>query len=599
MMGTGKLNAWPALADRLVRDWPRVVALVWLIAAMVMLWVRWNGIHWFALPDTDDNIRIVQVRDWLHGQGWYDLRQYRLNPPAGFDIHWSRLVDLPIAAILVVLRPIFGGAIAEQAAVAIAPLLPLGAAMTAAAVTARRLIAPGAYPVAIALLLCCPSAIWMFMPLRIDHHGWQLALLAWSIAGLADPRQARGGLTVAVATVLSLVIGLETLPFLAIAGGAMALRWVWDAGEVDRLRSYALALGGGSALGYALFASNANRGYVCDALSPVWLSAILLGCALLYALSFLRLGGRVARLAAAALAGAVVGIAFALVWPDCLSRPERVSPELDRLWLSNVREAKPIYEHKVGVIVATVTLPLIGLLGTVLATWRARRDPARLPAWLAILALALASGAMLLWQARIGAAAQVIAVVGASALGWVALGWLTRLRIAFAMKAAGAAMLALLISGVVAQDALRLVVPEKPNSALKAVGRANARCPTLPALAPIARLPATTVMTFVDLGPRLIAVTHHRAIAGPYHRNGDAILDIHHAFGGTPEAARRIARKHGATLLLTCPNMAESTNYRARNPGGFYGQLAAGKRFDWLEPMPLPRASPLRLWRIR
>jgi hypothetical protein len=47
--------------------------------------------------DTDDNLRMMQVRDLMRGQDWYDLRQYRLNPPFGADIHWSRLVDLPIA----------------------------------------------------------------------------------------------------------------------------------------------------------------------------------------------------------------------------------------------------------------------------------------------------------------------------------------------------------------------------------------------------------------------------------------------------------------------------------------------------------------------
>ncbi|HSI19551.1 MAG TPA: AcrB/AcrD/AcrF family protein, partial [Sphingomonas sp.] len=104
--------------------------------------------------------------------------------------------------------------------------------------------------------------------------------------------------------------------------------------------------------------------------------------------------------------------------------------------------------------------------------------------------------------------------------------------------------------------------------------------------------------TFVDLGPRLVVVTHHNAIAGPYHRNGDAILDVQHAFSGSADQFRAIAKRHGATLLLTCPNMSESTVYRARNPGGFYDQLAHDKIPAWLEPVALPAKSPLRLWRI-
>ena len=50
---------------------------------------------------------------------------------------------------------------------------------------------------------------------------------------------------------------------------------------------------------------------------------------------------------------------------------------------------------------------------------------------------------------------------------------------------------------------------------------------TMPAMDPLDRLPSQTIFTFVDIGPRLITLTHHDAIAGPYHRNGAAILDVH------------------------------------------------------------------------
>ena len=79
-------------------------------------------------------------------------------------------------------------------------------------------------------------------------------------------------------------------------------------------------------------------------------------------------------------------------------------------------------------------------------------------------------------------------------------------------------------------------------------------------------------------------MTHHKGIAGPYHRNERAILDVHHAFTGTPEAFRPIARRYGAQYLLVCPNMAETTIYRSRSPDGFYGQLSKGKVPAWLEP---------------
>src|ERR1700733_1318490 len=50
------------------------------------------------ISDTDDATRLVQVHDFLAGQGWFDLTQYRIDPPDGLLMHWSRLVDVPIAA---------------------------------------------------------------------------------------------------------------------------------------------------------------------------------------------------------------------------------------------------------------------------------------------------------------------------------------------------------------------------------------------------------------------------------------------------------------------------------------------------------------------
>ena len=156
----------------------------------------------------------------------------------------------------------------------------------------------------------------------------------------------------------------------------------------------------------------------------------------------------------------------------------------------------------------------------------------------------------------------------------------------------------LLISGLAVQLLVGLAPIEKPSPALKLVNAANAKCATLSALDPIARLPAAIILTFVDMGPRLITVTPHKAIAGPYHRNGGAIIDVHHAFGGAAEDARTIARKHGATMILLCPEMSESTIYRTRNPKGFYVQLMRDQVPAWLSPVALPAGSPFKLWQI-
>ncbi len=591
------------------RHWLRITLIAWIVVAGWWLWTRWAGVHWLALGDTDDNMRLMQVRGLLAGQGWYDLTQYRLNPPGGLNIHWSRIVDLPLAALILIFKPFVGVPWAERLACGIAPMLPLSIAMAAIAFTVRRLVAPTAYVLAIIILIGATAAMMMFMPMRIDHHGWQLAMLSLTVAGLADPTRARGGMIVGLATATSLSIGLELLPYAAMAGGIVTLRWVLDRDEARRLIAYALTLGGGSALGFALFASNANQALRCDALTPVWLSVLVLAGAQLFVMARINPHARSHRLGMAVVAGAIIAVGFVLVFPQCLGRPEGVSDELARTWLNNVREAKPIYQHPLRSALPIAALPITGLIGALVAAWRARGTPA-LAVWIPVALFTAFAVLMLLWQVRAGPAAQLLAVPGATALAWIIVPWCLGHRF-MAVRILGSVAAFMVVSGLFAglvfepirfslfgRELINYAPPNRPGKRAQAVSKANGRCASVPAMSVLNRLPTTVMFTHVDLGPRLIALTHHYGIAGPYHRNGEAILDVHHAFTGTPENFRAIARRHGARMLLVCPNMAETTVYRARAKNGFYGQLARGDIPKWLVPVPLPKGSPLRLWRI-
>lgn len=594
------MNDTPAppgpIAREIEQGWLHLTLVAWAAIAAWFIMQRWPSIHWLSLGDTDDNMRLMQVRALLAGQGWYDLRQYRMNPPAGFNMHWTRLVDVPIAGLILGLRPFFGTVMAEKLACGIAPLLPLSIALLGISATLRRLVSPLAWPLGTAFVIGCTATMAMFMPERIDHHGWQLASLSITLAGLCDPKARRGGMLVGAASAFSLSIGLEMLPYAAGAGAIIALRWVWAHAEAPRMQAYGLALGGGSLIGYLAFASHDNVALRCDALTPVWLSVMVAAGGLLVALARANPPMRITRLAGAVLAGAVIVAGFALVFPQCLGRPEQVSPELAREWLANVREAKPIFAQPWRSALPVALLPLIGIVGAALATWRATEAQHR-AGWAAVLLFTLFSGGMLLWQTRAGAAAQMLAVPGAVALAWIILPWCLKSG-SVLVRVFGTVAAALAVSGLIAGLVLKALPAEKSDAKSAAVSRASARCPTIPSMAPLDRYPAQTVFTFVDLGPRLITLTHHNAVAGPYHRNGEPILDVQHAFKGSAADFRAIAKKHGATLLLICPNLAESTIYRARAPGGFYDQLARGSTPDFLTPLPLPKGSPLRLWRI-
>ncbi len=582
------------------RRWLPVFGLFFVAACVYLLQYKWGQVHWLALSDTDDNMRLAEVKAWLNGQAWFDLRQHKLSPPEGLNIHWSRIVDLPIAAMLLIFTPIFGDYTATRIACAVAPMLALAPALWALIVTVRRLVHPRAYPVAFAILMCAQTTLFMWMPLRLDHHGWQLAMLTLVIAGLADPNGRRGGATAGLAAAVSFGIGLELIPMMAIAGASIALRWVWDRSEAERMAAYAITLGGGCAIAYGAFASYDNRQMVCDVLSPVYLSSLLLTGALLLGLSFVRAENRGVRFALLIGVGAVIATFYAINFPQCLGRPEAISPELERMWFNHIREVKPLTSKPWRDALNVGWLPIIGALGALAAFWRARKGPTA-RAWASIALLSLAATAGLAWQSRFGPQAQLLGVFGATAMAWLILPKL--LDSGSSMVRVGGTLIAFFaLSGLAAQFVT--MIPKSGKEVRKAkiegkAGNVSRRCSTVPALRQLDTLPAATMLTFVDMSPRLIAMTRHSAIAGPYHRNGDAILDVQQAFRATsPEVAHEVMQRRRASMLLLCPGMAESTIYRSRAPNGFYVQLINDQVPAWLEPVELPEGSPFKLWRM-
>ena len=98
----------------------------------------------FVGQDPDNLMRLVSVRDLVAGQNWFDLVQHRMDPPEGSLLHWSRLIDAPIAALMVLGDP-FG--IGERLALTVWPLTLLlgfmaGIMWTATALGGRRSAVP-------------------------------------------------------------------------------------------------------------------------------------------------------------------------------------------------------------------------------------------------------------------------------------------------------------------------------------------------------------------------------------------------------------------------------------------------------------------------
>ena len=65
------------LNDQLSRRWKLVVLAAWVAWAAWLLFDRAGAIHGFALGDTDDNLRLAQVRALLSQAGFAAVQSRR------------------------------------------------------------------------------------------------------------------------------------------------------------------------------------------------------------------------------------------------------------------------------------------------------------------------------------------------------------------------------------------------------------------------------------------------------------------------------------------------------------------------------------------
>ena len=115
----------------------RAVMIGWALASLILTLAMADSIATLRFPDPDDAMRLLEVRDWLAGQSWWDVAQHRFNH-GQFPMHWSRLVDIPLAIVLTLAAPL-GEAAATRVAMVSVPLVSLLAAMALLAQITRRL----------------------------------------------------------------------------------------------------------------------------------------------------------------------------------------------------------------------------------------------------------------------------------------------------------------------------------------------------------------------------------------------------------------------------------------------------------------------------
>lgn len=538
---------------------------------------------------TDDAMRLVEVRDLLAGQAWYDLVQHRVLPPDGLSMHWSRYIDGPMAAIVAAVSPLTGP---DMALRVLAVLWPLALAVVFMALTAR--LARHLFGWQAAILSLFPVLGYAllsnagFSAGATDHHSVQIILMLVLCSTLVLPeRPLRQGIIGGLAAALSLAVGLEMILFIGLAGMILVTNHTLDRpGSAGRLMGFAAAL--------ALATPVLMAGQVdpdlwtvprCDAISPPLIavtSAAFVTSACLVLLGR-RVRSAIGRLGLVVLLGAIASVLLLPAVQTCAAGPyTAMSPEVQRDILGRIQEIKPalFYLKTDGARAIAIFYPFYVITLLFAAMVLARRGEG------GVLLCFLVLGAVLsFWQMRMTTMGlPVIAVAFGGAMSWVLAHPRPLLRAAGLLGG-----LFVMTSPQLAVAYVKLTYSGKgPAHGVVALGQ---ECMTIPEMARLDAVPAGIVFNPLNLGPMILLASHHSVTAAPYHRRADAFINGILPFEGDEDTLREAVRRTRADYLLFCAGNRYGTDTSIGT------ELSKGGLRLWLAEVPLP-GSKLRLLKV-
>lgn len=141
----------------------------------------------------------------------------------------------------------------------------------------------------------------------------------------------------------------------------------------------------------------------------------------------------------------------------------------------------------------------------------------------------------------------------------------------------------------------------KPSGVARSQTIANGMaCLSMPALKVLGALPPGLFAAHIDLGAHLAVGTRHRALAGPYHRIGDAIIANHQFFAArSPDTAARLLSRWNIDYVLTCRGLDAPLARSREWQGTLRANLFAGRPPVFLTPVPLPNGDlRYNVWRV-
>jgi hypothetical protein len=551
-----------------------------------------------SLGDTDDALRLVQLRQFILSGNWYDLHIDRLSPPLGYTSHWSRLPDAIMAGIYTVVRPFSSAEFAELATRAVYPglwIIPatLGITLFSYRILGYRLV------VVVTLLLVASNlgTFPQFVAGRIDHHDAQITLSIWAVVSAAFcAANWRNAIIAGLCSGLLLTIGLEGLPFLIVAAAAICIRYiVFDDGR-RVAGAYAVSIGVATAIGLAVSLPPARWfETACDALAFNLTAATVVGGATLFAwtCSSALNGSSTKRGVGVGLAGLLAAICYTVLDPACLHGPfAHVNPAVKPVWLDLVIEMQPVFTSNDWTSNIDNLVYVIYAIPAVMAVFWLLRDAQYRNSFpflvmVTAFAVSLVTGLLNLRMS--------------SYLVWFATPILC-VAVFHLFKKLGEEkkILALFVIIIASPIVLEVGATQAGNYLVKNAKNSEIsfnECAKSVNYAKLAKLPQGVVLSEIDLGPYILALTPHSVIAAPYHRIGDSILDVINFFNNdTIEQAHKVSEERKVSYVVICNR--KSPGLKTEKISHLYQAIISGNLPEWLVVESVDKGNPIEVYRV-
>jgi hypothetical protein len=599
MSSLSSLTGQAAPEERLGANPGILMLVLWLAATAALALPAITGGIFDALS-TDDAMRLVEVRDLIGGQGWFDLVQHRLDPP-GASMHWSRVIDAPLAALILLLRPLVGMHAAEALTLVVWPVALFAAVLALVAAIAGLLSNRASSSEVAALLLAVLSApaLIHFRPGAIDHHNVQIALVLALILLVSEIERSTVKAAMAgTAASLSLAIGIEMLPAILPIGVTVFALFIWRGASVSQqIGAFGAALAASSlALAAALVPLPSLALPVCDAFGgPVLLLLAGGGISLVIMVEIDRYHSSLRlRLATGAGLATALLAAFLSLFAGCIASPySQLDPLVTSLWVDRVAESISL-----GTILQLAPQKVLGYYGFPVVTIGfaltalIKSNPLERFRWIVGIVALAALTALSVWQLRGTAAASMVAapILAAS------------LTILWPARAAGRSLIFLAVAassasfaafGLSTRALVEFIAPKMAIADIK-----ESKCQTVSDAAPMIELPKGRVMAPIDLGPAILLETDHAVFAAPYHRNNDGNAAMLKLMLAPLPTARQMLAERGVDYVVTC-SAAPDLDLVRLAPDGLAARLGRGETPEFLEPLDLKPVRDISVWRVR